>query len=158
MCSGGWYAQQPIPPGTKAADHVGRSPGGRGQGVAGHRGHQPDQVPHARGPGKRMAVGVRDLRHHRRDPVVARGDAQHLSAAQRRAPQTDQIRIHIAALPDVGDGPVPVLELAFDVELLARLPVAGPELAIVEGERRDSGGGEVPRNITERTVGEAPNP
>jgi hypothetical protein len=106
----------------------------------------------AGGARERVAVGVRDLRDDGGDRSVGGRDAQHLTAAQRRTPQPDQVRVDVIARTDVRDCGVPVVELALDVQHLAWVPVARAEVTVIERERRDTRGGEPPGRLAKGPV------
>ena len=87
-----------------------------------------------------QAVGHRALRDDRRDRGLLRRDRERVAAAERGAEQADARDPLQPAR--VGERAAPVLELAVDVQQLARLAAAGAEVAVVEQQRGEAGLGE----------------
>ena len=141
-----------VPGGPIGRDVGGRTPRAR-----------PDLVPEARdrGPhgigraelrqrGKR--VRERALRDDRGDARVGRGERDHVPAGERRAEQRDAVTVEARQRPGVGDGGTVVGMLAADVEQLTRLAPARAEMAIVEQQDPEAGGGEALRVGVEALV------
>ena len=98
------------------------------------------------GPDQRAEVVVaadqRDLADHGLDPAVDRRDHQDVAARVAAPPDPDPGGVHLGQGGGVGNGVPVVADLRPRVDLLPGLAVAGTEVAVVEHEHVQPGGGE----------------
>ena len=78
------------------------------------------------------------LADDRGDGAVAGGRLDHVTAAERGAPQRDPLVVDLVEAAGVGERRGPVAELALDVEQLAGLAAAVAEVPVGEDERGDA--------------------
>jgi hypothetical protein len=76
------------------------------------------------------------------DPLVDRSQHQHVAAAVAGSPYPDAVGLDLREGLRVGDRVAVVADLRPRVDLLARLAVAGAEVAVVEHQRPKATGGE----------------
>jgi hypothetical protein len=86
-----------------------------------------------------VAADQGHLRDHTLHPPIDCANHQNVRAAVARAPDTNPIRIGIRQFGGVSYGIAIVADLRPRIDLLARLAVAGAEVAIVEHDRREAG-------------------
>src|SRR6266566_5209784 len=89
-----------------------------------------------------VAADQRHLAYHGLDPAVDRGHHQDVTAGVAATPDPDPARVHLGQRVQVSDGMPVVADLRPRVDLLARLPVAGAEAAVVEDQGVEPGRGE----------------
>ena len=82
------------------------------------------------------------LGDHAGGPVVGGAQHQHVAARVTAAPDADPASIDLRQGLEIGEGTAPVLDLAPRVDIVARLPAAQPETAVIVQEHDESGGGE----------------
>ncbi len=82
------------------------------------------------------------MRRDRGDTLVARRGDDDVARGQRAAPHADALRIDAFDSACKGNGRGPVGELAMHGDQLARLTVAVAEIAVVEQQHIEAGGGE----------------
>ena len=121
------------------------SPGPPRSGRAGRRRTGPeagDEVRADQGAEVVVPTDQRHLRDHRLDPTVDRPDHEHVATGVAAPPHADPVAIDLRQGGRVGDRVAIVPHLRPRVDLLARLAVAGAEVAVVEHQGVEPGRGE----------------
>ena len=86
-------------------------------------------------------VDERHLRDDGSDPIVLSGELEYVATAEGASPQRDARGVDAVEAASVGDRGTPIGKLAANVEEAQRLTLAGAEVAVVEDERGEPGGG-----------------
>ena len=116
-----------VVPGAPARDAHGRPAGARRELVAQCEHGQPGGDLLVGAAHRGQAVGERALADDRGDPPARSADLEHVAAGERGAPERDRVSPDAVERAAEAQRRAPVVELAADVEQLARLAAESPK-------------------------------